>query len=35
LAAGLISTGLVFGIILSVRQMKKTSRPMKMMGAHV
>ena len=35
LAAGLISTGLVLGIIFSVRQMKKTSRPMKMIGAHV
>jgi hypothetical protein len=35
LSAGLISTGLVLGIILSVRQMKKTSRPMKMIGAHV
>ena len=35
LASGLISVGLVRGIIFSVRQMKKTSRPMKMIGAHV
>ena len=35
LASGLISVGLVLGIIFSVRQMKKTSSPMKMIGAHV
>src|SRR5829696_7211596 len=33
--SGLISVGFVFGISFSVRQRKKTSRPMKMIGAHV
>ena len=33
--SGLISCGLVRGISFSVRQMKKTSRPMKMIGAQV
>ena len=31
----MISVGLVRGIIFSVFQMKKTSRPMKMIGAQV
>src|SRR4051812_17295733 len=35
LASGLISVGFVLGISFSVRHRKKTSRPMKMIGAHV
>src|SRR3954454_13317871 len=35
LDSALISVGLVRGIIFSVFQMKKTSRPMKMIGAQV
>ena len=34
-ASGLISVGFVLGIRRSVRQMKKTSSPMKMIGAQV
>ena len=33
--SGLICCGFVRGISLSVRQMKNTSRPMKMIGTHV
>src|SRR5829696_1770954 len=33
--SGVISVGFVFGISFSVRHRKKTSRPMKMIGAHV
>ncbi len=33
--SGVISVGFVLGISFIVRQMKNTSRPMKMIGAHV